>query len=521
MNERSPQRRPPPQPTWPHIAGSEPWPAEPTGRAMSRRPSWLLGVVVVVVGVGGVVTALDLTPSWTSTSLSNLVNAIAAVALSVALGAVVFRFAGRSRPVWALVLLAQVLSSLAVVVVDILDATWGWAGVPGSAFTLHLLAHPVQILALLLLVKRRAQGDRAAWLDASLLALTVYALVWGLLLDLAPTPRTGQLAFFLGPFPTVAGIVIVAVMLRVVLVTGRDGALLLLLGAMVAAAAADVGNNIAARSVPFEHYGWVDALWMAGFTLTLAAALHPRASRITNEQPPDAGGLNTLRIVALAVGALLIPSMLLLAITAGVTSMLVPWACMSVAAMAIVLVRLWLVVQALQIQTRYLEVQARTDALTGLANRRTWEYQVARTAKAPIEGPKTTRVLAMADLDYFKSYNDAHGHRSGDDMLRQCATAWREALGDAPFLARYGGEEFALTLLAESATEANQRLDELRRATPAPMTVSIGVTEWPAGEPAESVVERADLALYAAKNLGRDRIEWLPAVVNPLAVGGE
>jgi diguanylate cyclase (GGDEF)-like protein len=379
----------------------------------------------------------------------------------------------------------------------------------------------VQILALLLLVTRRGQGDRAAWLDASLLALTVYAVVWGLVLDLAPSSNAGPLAVFLGPFPTVAGIVIVAVMLRVVLVTGRDGALLLLLAAMSAAAAADVGNNVAARTVPFENYGWVDALWMAGFTLTLAAALHPRASRITNEQPPDAGRLGTLRIVALAIGALLIPSMLLLAITVGATRMLIPWACMSVAAMAIVLVRLWLVVQALQTQTRYLAVQARTDALTGLANRRTWEYQVARTAKAPIDGAHTIRVLAMADLDYFKAFNDAHGHRSGDEMLRQCATAWREALGTAPFLARYGGEEFALTLVAESTADANNQLDELRRATPTPMTVSVGATEWLAGEPAESVVERADLALYAAKNLGRDRIEWLPVVVNPAAIQRE
>ena len=521
MNERSPHRAAPPPATWPHIPGSEPWPVGPTCQLLGRRPPWLLGVVVAVVALGGVVTVLDVLPPRTTTTAFNLLNAFGAVALSVALGTVVFRFAGRARPVWALILLAQSLSSLAVVVVEVVDATRTSGPVPGWAYTLHLLAHPVQILALLLLVQRRAQGDRAAWLDASLLALTAYALVWWLKLDFVPGPKAGALAGFMGPFPSVAGIVIVAVMLRVVLVTGRDGALLLLLAAMVAAAAADVGNNIAARTVPAEHDGWVSALWMAGFTLTLAAALHPRAARITNEQPPDAGGLGTLRIVALAIGALLIPSMLLWSISLGTTTtMLGPWAWMSVAAMAIVLVRLWLVVQALQVQTRYLAVQARTDALTGLANRRTWEYQVARTARSPIEGPQTTRVLAMADLDYFKAFNDAHGHRSGDDMLRRCATAWREALGSGPFLARYGGEEFALTLLADSAIEANDRLDELRRATPAPMTVSVGATEWPAGESAESVVERADLALYAAKNLGRDRIEWLP-VVNPAVNRGE
>jgi diguanylate cyclase (GGDEF)-like protein len=478
-------------------------------------------MVIAVVALGAVVTTLNLAQSWVAQPLNEYANAIAALALTVALGTGVFRFAGRSRPVWMLILLGQCLSSLAVIVVEIVDAIGDTAPVPGWAYTLHLLAHQVQVLALLLLVRRRGQGDRAAWLDAALLALTAFALVWGLVLDLTDSANAGPLAVLLGPFPTAAGIAIVAVMLRVVLVTGRDGALLLLLAAVVTVAAADIGNNIAARTIPVRLDGWVDAMWIASFSLTLAAALHPRASRITNEQPSDTGGLGTVRIVALAVGALLIPSLLVLAITVQWTTKFTVWAWMSVVAMAIVLVRLWLAVQALQVQTRYLAVQARTDALTGLANRRTWEYQVARTAMAPIEGPQTTRVLAMADLDYFKAFNDAHGHRSGDEMLRRCAMAWRDALGTGPFLARYGGEEFALTLHADSTVDADERLDELRRATPAPMTVSIGATEWPVGESAESVVERADLALYAAKNLGRDRVEWLPTVVSSLHTRGD
>ncbi len=517
MNERPPPGRA----TWPHLAGAEPWPVGRTGRVRRRGPRSLRGIIVAIVVLGGVVTVLDLALSWVAKPLHNYANAIVAVAVTVALGAVVLRFTGRARPVWAMILLAQCLSGLAVVIVEIVDATRGAAPVPGWAYTLHLLAHPVQILALFVLVKRRGQGDRAAWLDAALLALTAYALVWGLALDLADSPNAGPLAVLLGPFPTAAGIIIVAVMLRVVLVTGRDGALLMLLAAALATAVADVGNNIAARTIPVELDGWVDATWMGGFTLTLAAALHPRASRITNEQPPDAGGLGTLRIVALAIGALLIPSLLVLAITLQRTSKFSPWAWMSVIAMAIVLVRLWLVVQALQTQTRYLAVQARTDALTGLANRRTWEYQVARSANAQVEDPQTTRVLAMADLDYFKAFNDAHGHRSGDDMLRHCAMAWRDVLGTETFLARYGGEEFALTLLVESTVDAAERLDELRRATPAPMTVSIGATEWPVGESSESAVERADLALYAAKNLGRDRVEWLPTMVSTQYNRGE
>ena len=337
-----------------------------------------------------------------------------------------------------------------MIVVEVVD-TIGAVPVPGWAYTLHLLAHPVQVLALLLLVKRRGQGDRAAWLDAALLALTVFALVWGLVLDLGHSAQAGPLAVFLGPFPTAAGIAIVAVMLRVVLVTGRDGALLLLLAAMVAAAAADIGNNIAARTIPVQLDGWVDAMWMAGFTLTLAAALHPRASRITNEQPPDAGGLGTLRIVALAIGALLIPSLLVLAITGAMDQQ----------------------VHALGVDERRGDGDRARPALAGRAGAADpdpipggpgQDRCPHRAGEPPdlgvpgrtdrqgtIDGPHTTRVLAMADLDYFKAFNDAHGHRSGDEMLRRCAVAWREALGTGPFLARYGGEEFALTMLADSA----------------------------------------------------------------------
>jgi len=123
MNERSPHRAAPPPATWPHIPGAEPWPVGPTGRLLGRRPPWLLGVVVAVVALGGVVTVLDVLPPRTMTTTFNLLNAFGAIALSVALGTVVFRFAGRACPVWALILLAQSLSSLALVVVEVVDAT--------------------------------------------------------------------------------------------------------------------------------------------------------------------------------------------------------------------------------------------------------------------------------------------------------------------------------------------------------------------------------------------------------------
>jgi diguanylate cyclase (GGDEF)-like protein len=152
-----------------------------------------------------------------------------------------------------------------------------------------------------------------------------------------------------------------------------------------------------------------------------------------------------------------------------------------------------------------LDARARTDQLTGLANRRTWDHELPRElARARRTGEPLS--LAILDLDRFKAYNDTHGHPAGDRLLRGAAAAWTERLRSTDVLARYGGEEFAVLLPGCDAHSAAQVAEALRAAVPDEETCSIGVVTWDGLEPADALVARADAALYRAKDTGRDRV---------------
>lgn len=147
---------------------------------------------------------------------------------------------------------------------------------------------------------------------------------------------------------------------------------------------------------------------------------------------------------------------------------------------------------------------ARTDDLTGLPNRRAWHLELARElARSRREGMPLT--IAMVDLDHFKAYNDRHGHQAGDRLLKQAAAAWREALRESDLLARYGGEEFTVALPGCSLEEAEDLIERLRSVTPEGESCSAGLAQWDRSERAEELIDRADQALYLAKQRGRDR----------------
>jgi diguanylate cyclase (GGDEF)-like protein/PAS domain S-box-containing protein len=151
------------------------------------------------------------------------------------------------------------------------------------------------------------------------------------------------------------------------------------------------------------------------------------------------------------------------------------------------------------------EALAKTDALTGLPNRRSLDEELRREiARAQRMGHQVT--VAMLDIDKFKAYNDSLGHPAGDELLREAASAWRLAVRQTDFIARYGGEEFAVLLPACSPAEARHVIERLRGVTPAGQTVSAGVATWEPPESPESVLKRADQALYEAKHCGRDRL---------------
>lgn len=147
---------------------------------------------------------------------------------------------------------------------------------------------------------------------------------------------------------------------------------------------------------------------------------------------------------------------------------------------------------------------ARTDALTGLANRRglteELEREIVRARRARV--PLT---VAIVDIDHFKLYNDAHGHQAGDRLLREAAAAWRDQLRATDTLGRYGGEEFVAVLPQCPAAEGETLIERLRDATPLGVTCSAGVASLESDESSQTLLARADAALYRAKLEGRDR----------------
>jgi len=146
---------------------------------------------------------------------------------------------------------------------------------------------------------------------------------------------------------------------------------------------------------------------------------------------------------------------------------------------------------------------ARTDPLTGLANRRTWLEELDRELqRARREGPVC---VAMLDLDHFKRYNDLRGHQAGDRLLTEAAKQWSSTLRPYDILARYGGEEFSVILPGCDADAAVSLVVRLRAVTPEGESCSAGVAEWTGDEHTEHLVGRADAALYEAKRRGRNR----------------
>lgn len=142
--------------------------------------------------------------------------------------------------------------------------------------------------------------------------------------------------------------------------------------------------------------------------------------------------------------------------------------------------------------------QARTDALTGLANRRGWDEQLDRElAQASRSGRPVS--VALLDLDDFKGFNDAHGHQAGDRLLVAAAAAWQGQLRDGDVLCRWGGDEFAALLPDCSEDEAREIIARVTPTTPSLQSCGAGIAEWDGAETSDELVWRADAELLDQK----------------------
>jgi diguanylate cyclase (GGDEF)-like protein len=154
--------------------------------------------------------------------------------------------------------------------------------------------------------------------------------------------------------------------------------------------------------------------------------------------------------------------------------------------------------------TRQLERLARTDALTGMANRYVWNERLELALETTRRTLKPLTV-AIIDLDHFKAFNDTYGHPAGDTLLRETGQAFENSVRRGDLIARYGGEEFSLLLPNCTLSDAEVLLERLRSVVGHGQRFSAGVTQTDGWEPADEVIARADRALYEAKALGRNR----------------
>jgi diguanylate cyclase len=161
---------------------------------------------------------------------------------------------------------------------------------------------------------------------------------------------------------------------------------------------------------------------------------------------------------------------------------------------------------------------ALTDSMTGLANRAHFEKRLAEDARLGREAGDALSLL-LIDIDFFKRFNDSHGHLIGDEVLKVVARTLKANLKGRDTAARYGGEEFAVILPQTSLMQAVVVGEHIRRALAShcltnrktgqnfgTITVSIGVATHAPDEPFADFIDRADQALYRAKRLGRNRV---------------
>ena len=154
------------------------------------------------------------------------------------------------------------------------------------------------------------------------------------------------------------------------------------------------------------------------------------------------------------------------------------------------------------------QLQAATDGLTGLPNRRSLEQQMRQIALSD-----KAFTVVMCDLDHFKMLNDTHGHAAGDNALRTFSEVLRQSLRDQDRVGRWGGEEFSFVLVGAGAANAEEMVNRLRKRLAQTLqmgkgprfTASFGIADSAMSRRPEDLIRLADVALYQAKASGRDR----------------
>lgn len=175
-------------------------------------------------------------------------------------------------------------------------------------------------------------------------------------------------------------------------------------------------------------------------------------------------------------------------------------------------------ISGLQQSLEAIRAESLTDPLTGLGNRKYFDRMLDAAVQAAVVNGQPLSLM-MFDIDHFKSFNDSYGHLTGDQVLRLVGLSLKHTIKGQDITARYGGEEFAVVLPNTALRQALMVADNIRRTVMAKelkkkstgeilgrVTISAGVSMLKPGDDSDSLIERADACLYAAKRNGRNRV---------------
>ncbi|MDD2858431.1 MAG: GGDEF domain-containing protein [Candidatus Nanopelagicales bacterium] len=381
-------------------------------------------------------------------------------------------------------------------------------GFPELPDFMYLATYAPAIIALAVLGRRISSSRNVdSWIDALIVTAAGTAMVgaWiiGPLLVDAATITSATVVSCIYP---VLDILLLAALVRTLFASPRwNPALGLLAASLLLFLIADLYYNVLSAADEPANERLLEVLWTAAILSLPLAVTAPGAATITARSSSPSADVSLLRASILGVAVLVPPLLVMGQQWRGHYAIATRLSALVVVVIALLFWRAARLLARVRDQAHELESQARTDPLTGLPNRRTWEHELARVAeRARASGRGLT--VAMLDLDHFKRFNDTFGHLQGDDLLIEAAHIWSDLLEPDDVIARYGGEEFSVLLPGRTEEESFDLLQRLRASTPLHQTISIGFADLRPGEEPIEAVRRADIALYRAKTQGRNRV---------------
>jgi diguanylate cyclase (GGDEF)-like protein len=412
------------------------------------------------------------------------------------------------RPPWAVLGVGLISYGCGTIYHNVAVHDDGAAIRPSLADLAWLLFYPACYLAVILLLRRRlVRLHRSIWLDALVGLLGVAALTSGIGVAMARSnPEYSVWTMVVNVIYPLADLLLILLVVTVFGLLGwRPGRVWWLLGAgLVGFAAADSLLLVTLTIGGKPSGGVLSSLWLFSvLTPALAAWLRPRW-----QPPASMSGWGVIAVpLVLATVALVL---LVLGATIDLPPLTVGLAAATVLAALTRAAFTFIEVQQLA-ESRVL---ARTDDLTGLANRRGFIERLARVEQN--RGRPGTFALLLLDLDRFKVINDSLGHQAGDTLLAQVGSRISDALRPGDLHARLGGDEFAVLLEDADADAARRVADRVLAVLADPFDIggvtlhvgaSIGAAVYPEhADDAQTLLRRADVAMYSAK-MNRSGVE--------------